>query len=351
LRKKHLKPYKDESGKVLCLYLKIYDGEPNDEYWTLITNEAYEQIEKWFKLREKAGEVITDESPLMRKLWDMSKTDGAKAENIDDIILTDEGISSLMRRVVKATGIRDTFKENPKSSRHDTKLTHGFRKFHHSALKAVRSPEIRLDDILILTGHKGRVYTDNYLRDSKDPNNRIGDNLVKDYLRAEPILTIDPSKRNLSQMEEQISKRLENKYEAQYKESRKEILLMKFSKVVDNMIQKEKEKKNPSGIHLSPEEQLSYFTNNLPPRVTESDIELLKQMIEDKEITDYQEESEESEEETERFHKRYNEYLQHGRIDFNPLDIYSYGFDKQDNLNIEFKKHKKRKNLTLPPLK
>ena len=209
LKKKHVKPY-EENGKILCAYLKVYDGEPNDEYWTLLTKEAYDEIVKWFELRKRAGEVINDESPIMRQLWDLENKDGARV--VKEI--TDEGISSLFRRAIKRQGLRDISPKG-KSARHNFKMVHGLRKFHSTALRMVRNPEIRNDDINILTGHKGVGYTDNYYRASTNPENRIGLHLVKDYLRAEEFLTIDPRNKKLDKMEEEISKRIESKYENQ----------------------------------------------------------------------------------------------------------------------------------------
>lgn len=210
LRKKHIVPYKDENGKILCAYLKVYDGEPNDEYWTLITKEAYDEILKWFKIREKAGEVLNDESPVMCKLWNLEKKDGAKIVKP----ITDEGISSLFRRAIKRQGLRP-ISEKGKSARHDVKMIHGLRKFHSTALRMVRNPEIRNDDINILTGHKGVGYTDNYYRASNNPEHRIGSHLIKDYLRAEEFLTIDPRNKKLDKMKEEITKELESKYKNQ----------------------------------------------------------------------------------------------------------------------------------------
>jgi hypothetical protein len=340
LRKKHVRPYKDENGNVLCAYLKVYDGEGKDEYWTLITKESYDEIIKWLDFRQKNGETITEESPLLRKLWDLQDPNGAKIDKNteDNILLTDEGISSLMRRVVKFTGLRPIFKENPNSSRHKVKLTHGFRKFHFSGLKGVRNPDIRQDDINILTGHRGIGYNDNYLRDSNDPENRISKNLVKDYLRAEPFLTIDPSKRNLDYMEKAIEKRLESKYEQQNKELRKEIVLMKFSDVIDDMIEK-----NSQPV-ITTEQQLQYFIENKPPRITESDIELIKEMIKDREITDYVEESEQEIEFDDEVKNRFNHY---GVF---PTGSYIAHFDKlTGNLIVEFE-DKSKPPLNLPPL-
>ena len=236
LKEKHIRPHKNEDGKIDCAYLKVYEGEGKEEYWTLITKEAYDEVIKYFELRRIAGEHINEESPVIRQVWNLEK--GIRFEPNDVVELSTEGIASLFRRAIKKQGLRKVMTDKGKSARHPFKQLHSLRKFHATALRMVRSPEISKDDLNLLTGHKGVALADNYYRASNNPEIKIGNHLVKDYLRAEPFLTIDPKNKNLDEMEKAIEERLESKYEQKNKELRKEIMLMKFNPIIEKLQEK-----------------------------------------------------------------------------------------------------------------
>jgi hypothetical protein len=53
---------------VVAAKLIVYAGE-EDEYFTFITPEAYQELKKWRRFREISGEKITKSSWVMRDLW------------------------------------------------------------------------------------------------------------------------------------------------------------------------------------------------------------------------------------------------------------------------------------------
>lgn len=122
-------------------------------------------------------------------------------------------------------------------------------------------------------------------------------------------------------------------------EQRRELILMKFSDVIDDMIEE-----NPQPV-ITPEQQLQYFIENKPPRTTESDIELIKEMIKENEITTYEEEPKKMIEFTDEVQSRYNYYKV-----FPDEDSHTEEFDQSTgNLIVKFNDESK-KNLILPPL-
>jgi hypothetical protein len=63
-------PIKKEA-KVVAAKIIVYAGE-EDEYFSFITPEAYQALADWMEYRERCGENITNDSYLMRDLWDVS---------------------------------------------------------------------------------------------------------------------------------------------------------------------------------------------------------------------------------------------------------------------------------------
>jgi integrase len=303
-----------------------------------LTAEAVQCLRDWldYKYRERRGyqkPSDINESYIFRMYNDTPSTPEQVEKMEKDMNLNYRNmyfyLSADFKKLVEKEGLGEKFRNN----NHSVSI-HSLRHYVVTTVEELTS----LTSAYFWVGKKQKGYIFN----DRDPK------AVLDlYKKVELRLTF---------LNPKIVKQTESKeievLRQQLKRQNKEIQLMKFSKVIDNMIDEERAKKNPSGIFISAEKQLSYFIENLPPRITESDIELIKEMIEDKEITEYQEESEEAEEQTEKFNERYNEYLREGKIDFDPIkDVYSYGFDEKDNLHIEFKKSKNRPNKVLPPLK
>jgi len=78
LKWKHINPIKNEKGDVLAAKIIVYAGE-DDEYYSLITFEAYSSLLDWIKFREQYGEKINDDSWLMRDIWQTTNVNyGAK---------------------------------------------------------------------------------------------------------------------------------------------------------------------------------------------------------------------------------------------------------------------------------
>ena len=58
-----------QDGTIVAARMIVYDGE-EDAYTTFITPSAYRELAEWISYRNESGEVITDQSWVMRDLWD-----------------------------------------------------------------------------------------------------------------------------------------------------------------------------------------------------------------------------------------------------------------------------------------
>jgi len=63
----HINPIKN-GNNVIAAKIKVYAGD-DEEYFSFITPEAYYTLEKWIKYRAESGEIINENSWLMRQLW------------------------------------------------------------------------------------------------------------------------------------------------------------------------------------------------------------------------------------------------------------------------------------------
>jgi hypothetical protein len=144
----------------------------------------------------------------------------------------------------------------------------------------------------------------------------------------------------------------ENKYENQNKELRKEIMLMKLNQcIMQELVPDARGKENITGVYITAKEQYDYFMKTWAHRksIKKEDIKLLKEMLDNNEINDYEEESYESIQIDEKYHDRYNDYVKLGKIDFDVYKVTSYWFDENDNLILEVKGRSDK--IILPPLK
>jgi hypothetical protein len=67
-------PMLDDDGNVLAAKLIVYAGEP-EEYYCFITPTAYRLLKEWVEFRRSYGEQISDDSWLMRDLWQTTNMD------------------------------------------------------------------------------------------------------------------------------------------------------------------------------------------------------------------------------------------------------------------------------------
>ncbi|MGN6350557.1 MAG: hypothetical protein ACTHL3_03740 [Candidatus Nitrosocosmicus sp.] len=64
----HIRPI-EKDGKVVAAKIIVYAVE-EDEYFSFISAETYKELKSWMDYRSFSGELINEDSWLMRDLWD-----------------------------------------------------------------------------------------------------------------------------------------------------------------------------------------------------------------------------------------------------------------------------------------
>jgi hypothetical protein len=220
LQWKHVSPTNSENakdGEVIAAKLIVYADEA-EEYYTFITPEAYYALKDWMDFRASYGEKITGESWIMRDLWQTTNMNyGARwglATNPKR--LQSIAVKRLLDRALWEQGIRHTLPAGKK--RHEWKGAHGYRKFYKSRAEQVMKPA----NVEVTMGHDLKT-SESYWK----PTER---EILEDYLKAVPLLTINSDNLILQkQVEELTEKTNNNDYLLKAKLQEKDDALMTLS--------------------------------------------------------------------------------------------------------------------------
>jgi hypothetical protein len=201
LRWKHIEPItKENDGEIIAAKLRVYAGDV-EEYYAFITTEAYYSLKEWMDFRASYGEKITENSWLMRDLWQtMNMNYGARwGLATGPKKLKSSGIKRLLERAIWEQGIRQPLTEGRK--RHEWKAAHGFRKFYKSRAEQITKPI----NVELTMGHNIGVSASYY----KPTEHEV----FEDYLKATDLLTINTGSELLQkQVEELKEKSIDNEY-------------------------------------------------------------------------------------------------------------------------------------------
>ena len=125
LQWKHVEPIIEKTGEITAAKLLVYAGDI-EQYYAFITDEAYNSLKEWMDFRASYGEKITENSWLIRDLWQTTNMNyGARwglATNPKR--LKSGGIKRLLERALWEQGIRQPLKEGTK--RHEWKASTWF---------------------------------------------------------------------------------------------------------------------------------------------------------------------------------------------------------------------------------
>ena len=94
----------ERDGKVVAAKIIVYAGEA-EQYFSYISLEAWKELIKWIQYREASGEVVTENSWLMRDLWDTRVVQGRGLISRPKLLAA-LGIKRLMERAIWAQGLR-----------------------------------------------------------------------------------------------------------------------------------------------------------------------------------------------------------------------------------------------------
>ncbi len=97
LKWKHIKSI-EQGGNIVGAKIIVYAGS-DEQYYSFISPEAYQALDEWIDFRKKSGEKVTDESWLMRNLWDVTTPTGGPRGLISiPKKLQHAGVKSLIER-------------------------------------------------------------------------------------------------------------------------------------------------------------------------------------------------------------------------------------------------------------
>jgi integrase len=193
LRWGHISPIVNREGKLLAAKINVYAGE-DEEYITFMTPEAYLSLESWIRYRSTCGENVTKESWVMRDLWNAAKLPNKeeKGKINEPIKLQSIGVKRLVERALWAQGVRSALEGGKK--RHEFQTDHGFRKWYKTQCEMAGMKSINIEKLM---GHSLGMSTNSYYRATSDE-------MLNDYLKAVPLLTISSENRIQKQMEDVI---------------------------------------------------------------------------------------------------------------------------------------------------
>jgi hypothetical protein len=158
----------------------VYAGE-EEEHFTYITPEAYLHLKEWIDYRIESGEKITEDSWVMRDLWDVT-TPTSRGLITKPKKLKSTGIKRLVERALWAQGIRKKLHEGKK--RHEFQADHGYRKFFKTHCEIAGMKPINIEKLM---GHSTGI-SDSYYRATETE-------ILSDYIIAVDSLTIHEENR------------------------------------------------------------------------------------------------------------------------------------------------------------
>ncbi len=214
LKWKHIIPIMNDNNEIIAAKIKVYADE-EDEYFSFISLEAYFYLKEWMDYRRDAGEKISEESWLMRNLWDVTTPTGKGLATVP-VKLKSSGIKRLMERVLYGQGIRTRLQEGKK--RHEFQVDHGYRKFFKTRCELGGMKPINIEKLL---SHSTGI-SDSYYRATEQE-------LLSDYLKSMDSLIIDERNKLKKRIDKLEEKNEDEKYiiKVKLQEKDEQIQLMK----------------------------------------------------------------------------------------------------------------------------
>lgn len=197
LQWKHVSPITNDKGDIIAARLRIYHDSP-EAYYTFITPESYFALKNWIDFRIAAGEQITDDSWLMRDLWQTTEMNYGARFGFATFPkqLKSSGIKSLLERAIRAQGLCKSLPVGVR--RREWKGAHGMRKFYKTHAEQMMIPI----NVEITMGHDVGVSESYYKPTERE--------ILQDYLKAVDVLTINGDKSRLQKQVEELKQETKN---------------------------------------------------------------------------------------------------------------------------------------------
>jgi len=161
-----------------CKAIQVYD-ESREGYWSFLTPEATQSLDRYLKWRKFNREELTEDSVLF-KTYDNPNT---KKD-----YLTADSVREMLVNLMKLAGIE----RKKTNNRYDKSIVYGFRKRFNGILKM--NPDVNYNIAEKLMGHK-RGLDDNYLKPTKEQ-------CFAEFIKAIPELTISNEARDKARIKE-----------------------------------------------------------------------------------------------------------------------------------------------------
>lgn len=197
LRWGHIRPL-SKDGEIIAAKMIVYAGE-DDEYFTFISPEAFQALKDWMSYRQTSGELINNDSWVMRDLWDTRVAQG-RGLVTKPKKLTSLGVKRLMERAIWAQGLRK--KLEPGKKRHPYQANHSLRKWFKTRCEIGGMKPINIEKLM---NHSVGI-SNSYYRATENE-------VLEDYAKAIDSLSINDDKLTLQkQMVELTEKSKEENY-------------------------------------------------------------------------------------------------------------------------------------------
>ncbi len=187
----------EKDGEVLAAKIIVY-GSDEDEYFSFISKEAYHALKEWMKYRKDSGELIDENSWVMRDLWDTQVAQGrgvvAKPKKLSSV-----GLKKLINRAIWAQGLRKKLENGKK--RHPFQAIHCYRKWFKTRCEIAGMKPINIEKLL---SHSIGI-SNSYYRPTDNE-------LLEDYLKVSDFLIIDKQEKLQKELHKYEQKNQEEVY-------------------------------------------------------------------------------------------------------------------------------------------
>jgi hypothetical protein len=238
LRWGNIKPIEKEGIGVVAAKMIVYEGE-DEEYFTFISQEAFLALNDWIQYRQKSGEIIDENSWLMRDLWDTGALKEGKGFVTKPKRLASSGIKRLIERAIWAQGLRKKLENGKK--RHPYATIHSFRKWFKTRCEIAGMKPINIEKLL---SHSIGI-SNSYYRPTENE-------LLEDYLKCIDLISLDKENKLQKQLHKYVDKNNEETYiiKGKLQEKDEEIRSLKQKFESDMTIFQEKMEKRMQELFL-----------------------------------------------------------------------------------------------------